>query len=60
MFKHLIALLIVKATFSYLKVYGPECAERRAPDNIEYKLSNFGEIPYGETIIGKLRLSTDE
>jgi hypothetical protein len=59
MFKNLIAFLIIKASLSYLTVYGPECAVAKL-QNIPYTLSNFGEIPYGQTLMGQVKLPKDE
>ncbi len=56
MLRELVTVAIINLSVCYLKVYGPDCAVQRSPKDIEYKLSNFGQIPYGQTIIGKLRL----
>lgn len=39
---------------AFLEVYIPECARRIIPSNINYTLSNFGYIPYGESSVGQL------
>ena len=43
-------------TNAYMEVYIPECARKIIPDGINYTLSNFGYIPYGESSIGQIFL----
>ena len=56
MFKSLAVLTLVVLATSTLEVYGPECAKTSIPSEISYTLSNFGEIPYGQSIIGQINL----
>ncbi len=41
---------------AYMEVYIPDCARKIIPDGLNYTLSNFGYIPYGESSIGQLFL----
>jgi hypothetical protein len=46
--------MIVTLSVAYLDVYIPECARLAIPGEIEESLANFGFIPYGQTLVGKL------
>jgi len=59
MFKFLLGFVLISLTFSLLQVYGPSCAVLRIPNKIEYTLSNFGEILYGQTILGQIKVPND-
>lgn len=59
MFKVIFVACLVYFVSAVLQVYSPGCSATRLPGNIEYTLSNFGEIPYGETIIGQIILPKD-
>lgn len=59
MFKFFLGSLLTCLTLSFLQIYGPSCAVSRIPNNIEYTLSNFGEILYGQTILGQIRVPND-
>ncbi len=50
----LLAVSLFTLSNCFLEVYIPECARIIIPSNINYTLSNFGYIPYGETIVGQL------
>lgn len=39
------------------QIYSPDSAKSALPQNIPYTIANFGHIPYGSTLIGKLLLS---
>lgn len=56
MFKTIVILALVWMAAAVLQVYSPACSVDKIPNSIEYTLSNFGEIPYGETIIGQIYL----
>ena len=44
-----IALLtLISIITCSLQIYSPECSVKKKPEMIEYTLSNFGQIPYGE------------
>lgn len=43
-----------------VKVYLPGCAVKKFDKEILYTLSNFGYLPYGETIIGKVEEPEDK
>lgn len=60
MFKYVGLLALVILTTGSLQVYSPECAVKRFSKLIEYTLSNFGEIPYGEVIIGQIKVPNKE
>lgn len=49
-------LSIISIVTGSLQIYSPECSVKKKPEMIEYTLSNFGEIPYGEEFIGQIRL----
>jgi hypothetical protein len=59
MLKFLLGFVLVTQALSFLQVYAPSCALSRIPYNIEYTLSNFGEILYGQTILGQIRIPID-
>lgn len=59
MFKFILALILLQLSSSLLQVYGPKCAVDRLPDFIDHTLSNFGEILYGQTILGQIRVPND-
>ena len=55
---HLLTLL----TFSILAqpslvIYQPQNIAANNPQEFSYTIANFGHIPYGKTMIGKLTLS---
>ena len=52
MFKSVVLAVLLGLAACTLEVYGPPCAKQRVSKSIEYSLSNFGEIPYTQTIIG--------
>ena len=54
-----LASLIIGA-ISTIQVYSPVCATQMLQKPIDYTLSNFGVIPYGEVIIGKIQLPKNE
>ena len=56
MFKTIVSLLLVVLSWSVLEVYGPKCAKDRFGSSIQYTLSNFGEIPYGQSIVAQMQL----
>lgn len=56
MFKYVSLLTLIILATSSLQVYSPECAVKRFSKLIEYTLSNFGDIPYGEVIIGQIKV----
>lgn len=51
-----VAVLLCIANCSF-QVYSPDKAKEEVPGEIHYTVANFGHIPYGSTLIGKLRLS---
>lgn len=59
MMKIIPALMLIWGTLAVLQVYSPACWADKLPSSIEYTLSNFGEIPYGETLIGQISLPND-
>ena len=56
MFKQFLIAVILYLAGATLQVYSPECKRLGIPGQIEYTLSNFGEIPYGQTVIGQIRI----
>lgn len=60
MFKSIALLSLIILASASLQVYSPECAVKRFSKLIEYTLSNFGEIPYGQVIIGQIRVPNKE
>jgi hypothetical protein len=62
MFKIYLITAVSLLAFSnaYLEVYLPECARKLIPDGMNYTLSNFGYIPYGESSIGQVFLPKGE
>ena len=54
-----LAILIIGA-ISTIQVYSPTCATQLFEKPIAYTLSNFGVIPYGEVIVGKIQLPNKE
>lgn len=52
----IILLSLISIIACSLQIYSPECSVKKKPEMIEYTLSNFGEIPYGEEFIGQIRL----
>ena len=52
----ILALLAFTMANAYMEVYIPDCARKIIPDGLNYTLSNFGYIPYGESSIGQLFL----
>lgn len=60
MFKYVGLLALTILSSATLQVYSPECAVKRFKNTIEYTLSNFGEIPYGEVIMGQIRVPKAE
>jgi|688.fasta_scaffold217717_2 hypothetical protein len=54
-----LAILIIGA-LSTIQVYSPTCAAQLFERPIAYTLSNFGIIPYGEVIIGKIQFPNDQ
>ena len=50
----ILALVLFLPSYSYLDVYIPECGRLIIPKNINYTLSNFGYIPYGESFVGQI------
>ena len=59
MFKLITYLVLVVLATATLEIYGPPCAKKGFSNSVEYTLSNFGEIPYGQTIIGKIIIPND-
>lgn len=60
MFKYVTLFALVLLASASLQVYSPECAVSRFPKLIEYTLSNFGYIPYGEILIGQIKVPNKE
>ena len=54
----ILALCTFTLTNAYMEVYIPDCARKIIPDGLNYTLSNFGYIPYGESSIGQLFLTS--
>lgn len=59
-FKYVGILALISTCLSSLQVYSPECAVSRFPKLIDYTLSNFGDIPYGEILLGRIRVPKEE
>jgi hypothetical protein len=47
-YKILTLLFIIGIVTATLQIYSPECSVKKKAEMIEYTLSNFGQIPYGE------------
>jgi len=47
-------LCTVLCTF---QIYSPEAAKNMLPGEIDFTIANFGHIPYGSTLIAKLKTS---
>ena len=47
-YKILTLLTLIGIITCSLQIYSPECSVKKKPEMIEYTLSNFGQIPYGE------------
>jgi len=56
MFKLFVSICLLVGVLATLQVYSPTCAASRFDKPIEYTLSNFGDIPYGQTLIGQIYL----
>jgi|JI6StandDraft_1071083.scaffolds.fasta_scaffold30606_2 hypothetical protein len=52
----IVAGLICSILCSF-QIYSPESAKTILPSEIHYTIANFGHIPYGSTLIAKLKLS---
>ena len=59
-FKYVGILALISTCLGTLQVYSPECAVSRFFKPIEYTLSNFGVIPYGEVLLGRIRVPKEE
>lgn len=59
-FKYVNVLALLSICLATLQVYSPECAVKNFPKTILYTLSNFGDIPYGEVVIGQIRIPNKE
>lgn len=62
MFKQVIVLAMIGiiAIEGTMKVNLPKCAADRLPNVIPYTLSNFGVIPYGQTILGQIYIPKND
>ena len=52
--------LTALATYDQFQIYSPSCAVKRLPTPINYSLSNFGVIPYGETFFGQIHIPKED
>ncbi len=53
-FLKLILLTLLNSIFSEIYIAGPKELRKVIGDNIPHKWGNFGKIPYGKTITGRI------
>lgn len=57
MWKATVTAALFCSVLCSFQIYSPESAKTALPQEISYTIANFGHIPYGSTLIAKLKLS---